>query len=268
NEERDEVHDREARIEEHAPEGVRRVRDEEEDPEEEEDPRDAGREQGEEREEDEALFPPEDAQADLRQLPADAQPFVETESPRSRGKRPESGRRRDGRRRRPHGDRAPIWSGLHQPTGGTPRSRKNDCVGSHVGATQMDLDSSQEKLLKKTANTRAPAADETLLAGLEEARKDALEMAQEADAPPQERAEDASAVSHHLHRRGGGPPFRVDSTDENWSVAFHVLGKTIDGRDAQRIPDRAIRSARRQPRIRAVAQRHEDRLPAHRTRDP
>src|SRR5207249_4997770 len=158
NEERDEVHDREARVEEHAPEGVRRVRDEEEDPEEEEDPRDAGREQGEEREEDEALFPPEDAQADLRQLPADAQPFEETESPRSRGKRPESGRRRDGRRRRPHGDRAPIWSGLHQPTGGTPRSRKNDCVGSHVGAAQMDLDSSQEKLLKKTANTRAPAA--------------------------------------------------------------------------------------------------------------
>jgi len=67
----------------------------------------------------------------------------------------------------------------------------------------MDLESSQEKLLKKTANTRAPAADETLLAGLEEARKDALEMAQEADAPPQARAEDASAVTRHRLIAGG-----------------------------------------------------------------
>src|SRR5204863_307957 len=100
----------------------------------------------------------DDAPGRTRESRDDAQPLEETETPRSRGKRPESGRRRDGRRRRPHGDRAPIWSGLHQPTGGTPRSRKNDCVGSHVGATQMDLDSSQEKLLKKTANTRAPAA--------------------------------------------------------------------------------------------------------------
>src|SRR5437667_2370750 len=35
---------------------------------------------------------------------------------------------------------------------------------------------------------------ETLFAGLEEARKDALEMAQEADAPPKARTEDAAAV--------------------------------------------------------------------------
>src|SRR5438552_4180299 len=158
NEERDEVHDREARVEEHAPEGVRRVRDEEEDPEEEEDPRDAGREQGEEREEDEALFPPKDAQADLRQLPADAQPFEETELPRSRGKRPESGRRRDGRRRGPHRARSPIRSDLHQPIGGTPCSRRKDRVRSPIGTALVYIGSSQEKLLKRTANTRAPAA--------------------------------------------------------------------------------------------------------------
>jgi len=36
---------------------------------------------------------------------------------------------------------------------------------------------------------------ETLFAGLEEARKDALEVAQEADAPPKARTEDATAVS-------------------------------------------------------------------------
>ncbi len=36
---------------------------------------------------------------------------------------------------------------------------------------------------------------ETLLAGLEEARKDALEVAQEADAPPKARTEDAATVS-------------------------------------------------------------------------
>src|SRR5436853_4756612 len=44
NEERDEVHDREARVEKDAPEWVRRSGSEEEDPDEEEDPRDAGRE--------------------------------------------------------------------------------------------------------------------------------------------------------------------------------------------------------------------------------
>lgn len=203
--------------------------------------------------------------------------FVSCQPIRSRSKKP---RRRTGAGNDPSPvEDGTVGGGDHMETGrpsgaayinpseGRP-SRETDRVGSHISAAQVGLECFQEKLLKRTANTRAPAADETLLAGLEEARENALEMAQEADAPPQERAEDASAVSHHLHRRGGGPPFRVDSTDENWSVAFHVLGETIDGRDAQRIPDRAIRSARRQPRIRAVAQRHEDRLPAHRTRDP
>src|SRR3989440_8974370 len=53
-----------------------------------------------------------------------------------------------------------------------------------------------EKLLKKMANTRARQPDETLVACVEEARKDALEVAQEADAPPQARAEDASTLTH------------------------------------------------------------------------
>src|SRR3989440_12321542 len=52
-----------------------------------------------------------------------------------------------------------------------------------------------EKLLKKMANTRARQPDETLVACVEEARKDALEVAQEADAPPQARAEDASTLT-------------------------------------------------------------------------
>src|SRR5437016_7608544 len=52
-----------------------------------------------------------------------------------------------------------------------------------------------EKLLKKMANTRARQPDETLVACVEEARKNALEVAQEADAPPQARAEDASALT-------------------------------------------------------------------------
>src|SRR5437870_1133874 len=42
---------------------------------------------------------------------------------------------------------------------------------------------------------------ETLLAGLEEARKDALEVAQEANAPPKARAEDAAAVSGRFRQR-------------------------------------------------------------------
>src|SRR5437016_1827540 len=45
------------------------------------------------------------------------------------------------------------------------------------------------------ANTRARQPDETLVACVEEARKDALEVAQEADAPPQARAEDASTLT-------------------------------------------------------------------------
>src|SRR5437016_5868290 len=42
---------------------------------------------------------------------------------------------------------------------------------------------------------------ETLFAGLEEARKDALEVAQEADAPPEARTEDAAAVSGPFRQR-------------------------------------------------------------------
>jgi hypothetical protein len=72
-----------------------------------------------------------------------------------------------------------------------------------------NLESSHEKLLKKTEITRRPAADETLFAGLEEARKDALEVAQEADAPPQARAEDASAVR----------PRRLDRS--TWDIVPH-----------------------------------------------
>src|SRR2546426_9194105 len=53
--------------------------------------------------------------------------------------------------------------------------------------------------------------DETLVACVEEARKDALEMAQEADAPSQARAEDASTLT--------GP--RVLPNAENRRLAFH-----------------------------------------------
>src|SRR2546422_32040 len=42
---------------------------------------------------------------------------------------------------------------------------------------------------------------ETLFAGLEEARQNALEVAQEADAPPQARTEDAAAVSSRFRQR-------------------------------------------------------------------
>src|SRR5207244_11867080 len=42
---------------------------------------------------------------------------------------------------------------------------------------------------------------ETLVAGLEEARKDALEVAQEADAPPETRTEDAAAMSGPFRQR-------------------------------------------------------------------
>src|SRR5207245_9741850 len=47
----------------------------------------------------------------------------------------------------------------------------------------------------------ARSPGETLLAGLEEARKDALEVAQEADAPPETRTEDAAAVSGPFRQR-------------------------------------------------------------------
>src|SRR3989440_12055584 len=68
-----------------------------------------------------------------------------------------------------------------------------------------------EKLLKKMANTRARQPDETLVACVEEARKDALEVAQEADAPPQARAEDASTLTH----------WRLLPNGENQRLAFH-----------------------------------------------
>ncbi len=44
--------------------------------------------------------------------------------------------------------------------------------------------------------------NETFFAGLEEARPHALEVAQEADAPPHESPEDAQAVSRSPRRRG------------------------------------------------------------------
>src|SRR2546421_9180620 len=68
-----------------------------------------------------------------------------------------------------------------------------------------------EKLLKKMANTRAREPDETLVACVEEARKDALEVAQEADAPPQARAEDASTLT----------PLPLLPSGENRRLAFH-----------------------------------------------
>src|SRR5437773_12556070 len=61
------------------------------------------------------------------------------------------------------------------------------------------------------ANTRARQPDETLVACVEEARKDALEVAQEADAPPQARAEDASTLT----------PWRLLPNGENRRLAFH-----------------------------------------------
>src|SRR5256885_12651974 len=61
------------------------------------------------------------------------------------------------------------------------------------------------------ANTRARQPDETLVACVEEARKDALEVAQEADAPPQARAEDASALT----------PLRVLPNAENRRLMLH-----------------------------------------------
>src|SRR2546421_12342221 len=68
-----------------------------------------------------------------------------------------------------------------------------------------------EKLLKKMANTRGRQPDETLVACVEEARKDALEVAQEADAPPQARAEDASALTR----------FRVLPNADNRRLTLH-----------------------------------------------
>src|SRR2546421_1249463 len=71
--------------------------------------------------------------------------------------------------------------------------RESDLVRMHSRENAPRRD---EKLLKKMANTRARQPDETLVACVEEARKDALEVAQEADAPPQARAEDASTLTH------------------------------------------------------------------------
>src|SRR5256885_17230235 len=87
---------------------------------------------------------------------------------------------------------------------GTSTHRRNALPGN---APRRD-----EKLLKKMANTRARQPDETLVACVEEARKDALEVAQEADAPPQARAEDASTLTHWRVLPPGGkaePPIRT-----------------------------------------------------------
>jgi len=72
----------------------------------------------------------------------------------------------------------------------------------------------------------AEALIEEELAGVEEARQDALEVAQEADAPPQAGAKDASAIIRFLARAGSPVeqfhPVWVRPKDENWRLAFHA----------------------------------------------
>jgi hypothetical protein len=68
----------------------------------------------------------------------------------------------------------------------------------------------------RSPELRAPGTpDETLFACVEEARKDALEVAQEANAPSQARAEDATAVGFPSFSamRIGGPAFMVVRRD-------------------------------------------------------
>src|SRR5436309_13235934 len=61
------------------------------------------------------------------------------------------------------------------------------------------------------ANTRARQPDETIVACVDEARKDALEVAQEADATPKARAEEPSTLT----------PWRLLPNGENERLAFH-----------------------------------------------
>src|SRR3989442_1658963 len=97
NEERDEVDDREAHVEEPISEHVRGRR-EEEDRDEEEDPHRAGDQEREERQKDESLLLAKDAKADLRELPPDPQPLQESKLSRCRRIRRGGNRRR----RSPH----------------------------------------------------------------------------------------------------------------------------------------------------------------------
>src|SRR5207245_9595360 len=103
NEEGDEVHDREADVEEPEPEDVR-GRGEEQDRDEEAKPDGPRDQEGQEWQEDEPFLLAKDAEADLRELPADAKAFEEAELPRDGGIRC----RRYRRGGRPHRNRGPI----------------------------------------------------------------------------------------------------------------------------------------------------------------
>src|SRR3989442_11404496 len=80
---------------------------------------------------------------------------------------------------------------------------------------------------------------ETLFAGLEEARKDALEVAQEADAPPQARAEDAPAVSGRFRQR-----YLATPRDTPWHGRRAVHSRP-------RLPFCGTPEALRNPRVRS-----------------
>src|SRR2546425_8245420 len=86
-EERDVVHYREADVEEPIPEWIRRSRGEEEDRDQEDEPGRARQEQRQERQDDKAFLLPQDPEADLRQLPANAEAFEKSELARRHGER-------------------------------------------------------------------------------------------------------------------------------------------------------------------------------------
>src|SRR5438552_15137318 len=106
-EERDEVDDREAQVEQPESEHIRGSG-EEEDRDEERDPDGTGDQEREEREEDQPLLLAKDAEADLRELPTDPQTLEESRLARCRRIRPG----RDGRRGSPHGNRS-LMPPLH-----------------------------------------------------------------------------------------------------------------------------------------------------------
>ena len=86
------------------------------------------------------------------------------------------------------------------------------------------------------ANTRARQPDETLVACVEEARKDALEVAQEADAPPQARAEDASTLTHwRLLPNGENERLAFHSPRRRWAIV--MADESIIGRYARVVID-------------------------------
>src|SRR2546426_5313643 len=80
---------------------------------------------------------------------------------------------------------------------------------------------------------------ETLLAGLEEARKDALEVAQEADAPPKARTEDAAAVSGPFRQRYLAAP---RDTTSHGRGAVHSRPRLHLVRTRDPLRDRRVRS--------------------------